>query len=112
MKGLLLMAALAAAVFVWPPLAEGGNGPCDAFEKRAIKTGLMAGMKGFDLPKGWHGFGQWLGQVAQRFSGGQVAQTVVAGLYPNAPLFLACTGVYWWAVVDPDGLHKAIINIR
>ena len=112
MKVLLLIAALAAAVFVWPPLAEGANGPCDAFEKRALKNGLMAGMKGFDLPKELHGLGQLLGQAVQTFSGGKLAQTVVAGLYPGTPPFLSCAGVYWWAVVDPDSLHKAILNIR
>jgi hypothetical protein len=46
-----------------------------------------------------------LGQFFQGFSKGQFANVAVRNEYPNVPVSVACTMLYWRAIVDPKGFR-------
>lgn len=99
---------LLSLLFLLPMFWENAGGPCDAFERRILKSAAALGLEWLNVPKEYGPLGQWLGQMAQRFSAGQVVAGAVHIIHPNLPASLACTSLYWHAVVDPGGVAESL----
>jgi hypothetical protein len=103
---ILLVIIVAAGFFGYPLLNEGSSGECDALERVALRVSVD---KGADKAKPQD---QVLGQVAQQFSHGELARAIVKDQYPALPVPVACTMLYWRAVVDPKGFRENAKKLR
>jgi hypothetical protein len=100
MKWLILLVIVGAtAGFGYPLVNEDAGGECDALERVAIRIGLSTDDQ---KPKPQDAL---LGQFLQGFSKGQFASVAVRNEYPNVPVSVACTGLYWRAILDPQGFR-------
>jgi hypothetical protein len=100
-KSLALLIAVGVAGFLgYPLINEDSGSECDAFERLAVRTVL-----GADGPDE-SGPGLLLGQWLQGLSKGQLAHTAARDQYPNVPVSVACTMLYWRATADPGIITK------
>ena len=107
MRLLLLLVLLGGAVFFFYPLLnEDAGGQCDAFERLAVRL-TLASEGGRTKPEQ-----QALGQLVQGLSKGQMANIAVRNEYPNVPVALACTMLYWRALLDPQGFRESALKPR
>ena len=107
MKALLLLLIVAGVVFFgYPLLNENSGNECDALERVALRLALGGGNRPGQQPD------QMLGQFVQGLSRGQFAGVAVRNEYPNTPVTVACTVLYWRAITDPQGLRKDFGKVR
>jgi hypothetical protein len=107
MKWLVLLAIVGVGAFFGYPLVnEDAGGECDAVERAAIRVGLSTDDQ---KPKPQDAL---LGQFLQGFSKGQFASLAVGNEYPNVPVSVACTGLYWRALIDPKGFQGDAARLR
>lgn len=106
MKGLLLLVAVIAGVgFGYPLAAEGTSSPCDALERVTVR---VVAVHDKDAPSG----GVVLGTLLQGISHGQFAAIAAKQRYPSLPPALACTVLYWHAVVDTEDYVDEVVKPR
>ena len=107
MKALILLLIAAVAVFFgYPLLNENSGNECDALERVAVRTALGTDNRRAQPPD------QLLGQFFQGLSRGQVAGVAVRNQYPNTPVTIACTMLYWRAIVDPNNFREGFRKAR
>jgi hypothetical protein len=100
MKPLALLLIVGASAFFWYPLLnEDAGGECDALERLVVRATLSTDNR---KPQPQDAL---LGQFFQSFSKGQFASVAVRNEYPNVPVTVACTMLYWRAVVDPKAFR-------
>jgi hypothetical protein len=107
MKWLVLLLIVAAGAFFGYPLVnEDSGGECDALERAAIRVGLSSDDHK-PAPQD-----AMIGQFIQDFSKGQFASVAVRNEYPNVPVSIACTALYWRTIVDPKGFRDDSAKLR
>jgi hypothetical protein len=107
MKALILVLIIAAgAFFGYPLLNENSGNECAALESVAIRTTLGGGNRSAQPPD------QLLGQFFQGVSRGQFAGVAVRNQYPNTPVTVACTVLYWRAIIDPQSFREGFRKVR
>lgn len=107
MKWLVLLVIVGTGVFFGYPLVnEDASGECDALERAAV---LVALSTDDHKPKPQD---ELLGQFLQGFSKGQFANVAVRNKYPNVPVSVACTMLYWRAILDPKGFRDDAQKLR
>jgi hypothetical protein len=102
----LLIVVGAGAFFGYPLLNENSSNECDALERVAVRTAM-----GTDNQKP-QPQDQLLGQFFQGLSRGQFASVAVRNEYPNTPVTVACTMLYWRALTDPKGFREGAGKLR
>jgi hypothetical protein len=97
----LLIIVCALGLFFGYPLAnEDSGGECDALERVTVRIALSADNQ--KPPAEIVMFGQ----LFQGLSRGQTARVAVKNKYPNVPVSVGCTMLYWRAIVDPKGFRS------
>lgn len=105
-KLLMLLGAVAAGAWFYPPQAEGVAGHCAALESKV--AGLMhAQARGGQPGAGQGGDPATAGLLAMlqgglKFTGGTLGETYVRDRYPNLPPALGCVVGYWTLTFNPD----------
>lgn len=100
---LLLIVVVAAVAFGYPLVAEETTSPCDALERVTVRV-----VSAHD--KDDHGGSLVLGTLLQGLSRGQFAAVAANDHYPQLPPTVACTALYWQAVVDSDDFVKDVVK--
>jgi hypothetical protein len=106
MKWLVLLVVVGAGVFCCPLVNEDAGGKCEALERAEIRVGLSTDDQ---KPKPQDAL---LVQTLQGFSKGQFASVAVRNEYPTMPVSIACTGLYWRAIVDPKSFRDDAVRLR
>ena len=106
MNWLALLVVIIGGFFGYPLLNEDTSGECDALEKIAVRVAFTA-ENGRPPPQG-----QLLGQLFQGLSQGRFAGVAVRNDYPDVPVTVACTMLYWRAVIDPNGIRREAAKLR
>ena len=107
MKWLVVLVIVgAAAFFGYPLLNEDAGGECDALERVTVRSALS------DDDRKAKPQDQMLGQFVQGFSRGQFASVMVRNEYPNVPVTVACTMLYWRAILDPKSFREKAGKLR
>ncbi len=107
MKALILLLIAAACVFFgYPLLNENSGNECDALERAAVRTALGGGNRAAQPPD------QLLGQFVQGLSRGQFAGVAVRNQYPDTPVTIACTLLYWRAIIDPNSFREGFRKVQ
>lgn len=96
MKLLILVALLAAGLFVYPIKAENNGDSCGAL---AAKVGKTLAVQAQDLAK----LDSRLSADKIRAAGGAIVETAMRQHFPLLPPALACTAMYWKLTLDPKG---------
>jgi hypothetical protein len=100
MKWLVLLLIVGGGGFFgYPLLNEDAGGECDALERVVVHVALSTGNR---KPQPQDAL---LGQFFQSFSKGQFASVAARNEYPNVPVTVACTMLYWRAIVDPKAFR-------
>lgn len=102
MKNLiLLLVVVAVAFFGYPLVGEDTTSPCDALERITVRV-----VSAHD--KDDHAGSLLLGNLLQGLSRGQFASVAAKDRYPQLPPVVACTVLYWHAVVDTEDFVKDV----
>jgi|GEM_PF-635691 len=105
MKLILLVVVVAVAAFYgYPMVNEDTTSECDALERIAVR--VIPGAPGQPAQSLDAMAGQFLGQLLQGASKGQLMQVAVRNQFPNLPVGAACALLYWKALVDPEAYRK------
>ena len=105
MKGLILLIVVVAGVaFGYPLVGEGTTSSCDAVEKITVR---VVAVHDKDQPSGLV-----LGTLLQGLSRGQFAAVAAKERYPSLPPAVACTVLYWRAVLDTEGYVDDVVKPR
>jgi hypothetical protein len=105
MKSLVALLALFAVVsFGYPLLSEDSGNECDAFERLAVRLTLGTAPRQSNAPD------LLISQFLQGLSKGQFARAEARDRYPNVPVTVACTMLYWRAVSDPRHVPQIAIG--
>lgn len=105
-KLVVLVMVLAAGFLGYPLINEDTSSTCDALERIAVRVMTDAHGRGPTGPGG-----DVVAQLLQGASQGQFARLAVRDQYPELPVTLACTMLYWKARIDPDGFRKAPLTL-
>jgi hypothetical protein len=100
---LLLIVVVAGVAFGYPLVAEDTTSPCDALERVTVRV-----VSAHD--KDDHTGSLVLGNLLQGLSRGQFASVAAKDRYPQFPPALACTVLYWQAVVDSEDFVKDVVK--
>lgn len=101
MKWLIVLGLVFGGLFYYPQVNESASSACAATEKRFAWTA-------FEPKDG----GAILGALlASGVSNGALAGTFAKSHYPNLPVALGCSVVYYQMMVDPD-MAKRIMSKR
>ena len=95
-----------AGAFGYPLLNEDTGSECDALEQVALRLTVGAHRQSSPGPD------QILGQLLQGLSKGQIARAAARDQYPHTPATIACSILYWRAVIDPNSFRKITIDLR
>ena len=95
MRIVFLIVLLLGGVFVIPLVKESASGPCDALEKLARRVALERGVSP---------------TILQGLSLGTLAEVTARDRYPVLPPGIACTALYWNAVIDSGRLQKDFVG--
>jgi hypothetical protein len=107
MKTLVALFSLAVVVlFGYPLLSEDSGSECDAFERLAVRLALGTDPQKSPTPD------LLLSQFLQGLSKGQFARAEARDQYPNVPVTVACTMLYWRAVGDPGSFRQSVVDRR
>jgi hypothetical protein len=96
MRGLLLLAALAAAFYFGPSVLEAADTPCDALVNRALAI---------NPPRDADGQANRLATGLARVLGPVFVRHVAQTRYPHIPPQLACALIFWKSQADPESLR-------
>ena len=104
MRALILLVVLAAGLLVvYPLVGEDTSSSCNALERVTVRLVTSRDRA--------HPAGDLLfAQLLQGLSGGQFAAIAAKDHYPSLPPGLACTVLYWRAVLDSDNFVKEIVK--
>lgn len=103
MKGfLLLIAVIAGVFFAYPLVGEGTSSSCDAVEKVTVRVVAVHDKD--------HPGSLVLGSLLQGISRGQFAAVAAKDRYPSLPPAVACTVLYWRAVLDSDNFVDNVVR--
>lgn len=105
-KLIVLVMVLAAGFLSYPLINEDTSSTCDALERIAVRVMTDTQGRGPTGPGG-----DVVAQLLQGASQGQFARLAVRDQYPELPVTLACTMLYWKARIDPDGFRKAPLTL-
>ena len=104
MKGLLLLvAAIAGVAFGYPLVGEDTTSACDALERVTVR---VVAVHDKDNPSG----GLVLGALLQGLSRGQFAAVAAKERYPSLPPAVACSALYWRAVLDTEDYVNEVVK--
>ncbi len=102
---ILLVVIVAVAAFAYPLVGEGTTSSCDALERVTVRVVSAR-------DKDDRGSSLLLGNLLQGLSRGQFAAVAAKDRYPSLPPAVACTVLYWQAVVDTDDFAKDIGKVQ
>lgn len=102
---LLLIVIVAVAAFAYPLAGEGTTNSCDALEKVTVRV-VSAHDK--DNKSG----SLLVGNLLNGLSHGQFAAMAAKDHYPALPPALACTVLYWHAVVDSEDYADEVTKLK
>ncbi len=103
MKGfLLLIAAIVGVGFAYPLVGEGTTSSCDAVEKVTVR---VVAVHDKDHPSSLV-----LGSLLQGISRGQFAAVAAKDRYPSLPPAVACTVLYWHAVLNTEDFVDDVVK--
>ena len=102
----LIVVIAGGAFFGYPLLNEDTGSECDALERIAVRSTLSA-ENGRARPQE-----QLLGQFIQGLSKGQFAGVAVRNQYPDLPVAVGCTVLYWRALIDPESVRRQAARLR
>jgi hypothetical protein len=106
MKSLIsLIVVIAAVFFGYPLVGEGTTSSCNALERVTVRVVSAR-------DKDDHGGSLLLGNLLQGLSQGQFAAVAAKDRYPALPPAVACTVLYWQAVVDTEDFAKDIGKVK
>jgi hypothetical protein len=108
MKTLIVLLVLLAigGSFAYPLAIEDRSSECDSLERLVVRLAIGINQQTAPNPD------VVIGQSLQGFSNGQVARAEAREQYPKLPASIACTVLYWRAIVDPNGFRQSIIGRR
>ena len=108
MKWLIVLVVLvvAGAFFGYPLLNEDTGSECDALERASVRIALAGDDRKLEPRE------QLLGQFFQGLSKGQFANVAVRNEYPDLPVGVACSMLYWRGIVDPKRFRKDFGKLR
>ena len=109
LKFIVLLLALAAAFVGYPLLNEDASSTCDALERIAVR---VIAEERDRRPRQHEGpAGDVITHLLQGASQGQFAGLAVRNQFPELPVSLACTMLYWKAKIDPEGFRKNPLSL-
>ena len=101
---ILLIVLVAGGLVLYPLVGEETTTACNALER--VSARVLAARDGD------HRVGSLLlGQLLQGLSDGQFAALAAKNRYPTLPPGLACTVMYWRAVLDTDHFVKDVSKL-
>lgn len=102
---ILLIVLVAGAFFGYPLVGEGTTSSCDALERVTVR---IVSARDKDDRAG----SLLLGNLIQGISRGAFAAAAAKDRYPALPPAVACTVLYWQAVVDTEDFAKDIAKVQ